>query len=41
MGKDDPGYEDMAKFKVKNAIVAPEGWTLVAADQSQVINQFA
>ena len=35
MSKDNPGYEDLAKFKVKNAIVAPEGWTLVCADQSQ------
>ena len=36
MGKDDVGYEDMVKFKVKNAIVAPEGWSLLAADQSQI-----
>lgn len=32
MGKDDVGYEDMADFKVKNAIVAPPGWTIVQAD---------
>ena len=32
MGKDDVGYEDLAAFKVKNAIVAPEGWTVVQAD---------
>jgi DNA polymerase-1 len=36
MGEDEPGYEDLVKFKVKNAIIARPGWTLVAADQSQV-----
>jgi DNA polymerase-1 len=36
MGKDDPGYEDLASYKVKNAIIAPEGWTIVQADQSQL-----
>ena len=35
MAEFDPGYEDMHDFKAKNAIVAPEGWTLLAADQSQ------
>lgn len=32
MGKHDVGYEDMSAWKVKNAIIAPPGWTLVAAD---------
>lgn len=35
MAKTDPGYDDLHEFKVKNAIIAPPGWTLVAADQSQ------
>lgn len=36
MASSDPGYEDMASFKVKNAIVARPGWTVVQADQSQL-----
>lgn len=32
MASYEPGYEDLHHFKAKNAIIAPEGWTLVAAD---------
>ena len=35
MASYEPGYDDLHHYKAKNAIMAPEGWTLVAADQSQ------
>jgi DNA polymerase-1 len=36
MSEDDVGYYDLVEYKVKNAIIAPMGWTLVQADQSQL-----
>lgn len=36
MGKGDVGYDELNKFSVKDAIKAPEGWTIISADQSQV-----